>query len=293
MEEKLWYVPKIDPNYEKFGNYETIEKIVMSRQFFPTWITGNSGYGKTKMIEQVCANEQREYIRVNFNIDTDEKQLLGGFRLKNGNTEFEYGPVVVAMKIGAILLLDEIDVGHVSRSTLVLQSILEGNGVLLKDINEWIEPSEGFQIFATSNTRGRGSDTGEYVGTNIMNQAFLDRFCGTIVQKPPEPDVEKNILKRYYTSAVWKNRKKEDIEKKEVEEALKFIYSLVEWANSIRSNYNDNISEFDITTRALINIINSYNIFQDNMKAIEFVCERFDEESAIGFVKLYQKMQDG
>ena len=315
VDETFKYVPDIDPRYYVYGNFEKILSIIESGKFYPIWITGLSGNGKTQMIEQACARaglpkqyydnslsnkektqiltdhigKGRELIRVNFTMETDENDLLGGFRLVNGDTEFHEGPVIEALRRGAVLLLDEVDVGHTNR-IMCLQSVLEGKGVLLKATGEFVKPKAGFQVFATSNTRGRGSEDGKFIGTNIMNGAFLDRFAGMFFQDYPPAEIEDFILKRYFISYHWSEKNKDDdIDADELKKAAVFIAKLCKWAAHIRESHKVGSVEEVITTRALINIIQGYSIFNDAEMAIELACERFDPAVKQGFLDIYQK----
>ena len=317
------YIPQIDFKYYTYGNYEKVLNIIESKKFFPIWITGLAGNGKTQMVEQACARagidpeyhstddqkkktqilqdhsgKGREFIRVNFTMETDENDLIGGFRLDYLNTEdgadvgtvFHEGPVVQALRKGAVLLLDEIDVGHTNK-IMCLQSVLEGKGVLIKATGEYVKPAPGFQIFATSNTKGRGSEDGTFIGTNIMNGAFLDRFAGTLFQAYPPPKIESNILKRYFLNYHWAERASEnDISEDEYSHAATFVSDLCKWAKQIRETYYKGACEEVITTRSLINIIQGYSIFGDPELAIELSCERFDSATKESFVQMYKKL---
>ena len=313
------YVPEIDLRYYCYGNFTTVRKIIESGRFFPVWITGLSGNGKTKMIEQACAyagidsnfwngsikkeekksyienfaGKGREFIRVNFTVETDEDDLIGSLRLvdKNGVavTEFHEGPVITALRRGAVLLLDEIDIGHTNK-IMCLQSVLEGQGVLIKTTNEFVKPAPGFQVFATSNTKGRGCESGTFIGTNIMNGAFLDRFAITIHQTYPPDKIEFNILKRYFSEFHWGHRQTSDVTKEEINHAKEVMERLCKWAEAIRTTYDQGGIEEVITTRALINIIQGYAIFGDLKIAIELCCERFDNATKEGFLSTFQKL---
>ena len=235
-------IPEKDDNFVQFGNFKDLKKIVESRIFYPTFITGLSGNGKTFSIEQACSKLKRELIRVNITIETDEDDLIGGFRLVNGETVWHNGPVVEALERGAILLLDEIDLA--SNKILCLQSILEGKGVFLKKIGKMVQPKEGFQIFATANTKGKGSDDGRFIGTNVLNEAFLERFPVTFEQEYPSPAIEAKILYRQCDND-------------------EFVSRLVDWADIIRKTFYDGGIEDIITTRRLVHIVKAYNIFGD------------------------------
>ena len=262
-------IPEKDDNFVQFGNFKDLKKIVESRIFYPTFITGLSGNGKTFSIEQVCAKLKRELIRVNITIETDEDDLIGGFRLVNGETVWHNGPVVEALERGAILLLDEIDLA--SNKILCLQSILEGKGVFLKKIGKMVQPKEGFQIFATANTKGKGSDDGRFIGTNVLNEAFLERFPVTFEQEYPSPAIEAKILYRQCDND-------------------EFVSRLVDWADIIRKTFYDGGIEDIITTRRLVHIVKAYNIFGDKAKAIQVCLNRFDDETKQSFLELYDKV---
>ena len=262
-------IPSKDDTFVKFGNFTDIKKIIQSRLFYPTFITGLSGNGKTLSVEQACATLGRELIRVNITVETDEDDLIGGFRLVNGATVWHNGPVIEALQRGAILLLDEIDLA--SNKILCLQSILEGKGVFLKKIGKFITPAEGFQIFATANTKGKGSEDGRFIGTNVLNEAFLERFPVTFEQNYPTPAQEKNILKK-------------------LSEDADFCGRLVDWADIIRKTFYDGGIDEIISTRRLVHIIRAHNIFGDKAKAIQVCVNRFDDETKQAFMELYDKV---
>jgi len=262
-------IPDKDDTFVKFGNFGDVKKIIQSRIFYPTFITGLSGNGKTFSVEQACAQLGRELIRVNITIETDEDDLIGGFRLNNGATVWHNGPVVEAMARGAVLLLDEIDLA--SNKILCLQSALEGKGVFLKKIGKQITPSEGFQIFATANTKGKGSDDGRFIGTNVLNEAFLERFPVTFEQEYPTVATEVKILSKLCTDE-------------------NFCKRLADWADIIRKTFYDGGIEEIISTRRLVHIVKAYNIFGDKAKAIQVCVNRFDDETKQAFLELYDKV---
>jgi len=270
------FIPTVDGTYVSHGNHKTVEKIVKSDMFYPTFVTGLSGNGKTFMIEQVCAKLKRECIRVNITIETDEDDLLGGFRLINGETVFHKGPVVDAMERGAVLLLDEIDLA--SNKILCLQPVLEGKGVYLKKINQWVKPTKGFTILATANTKGKGSESGSFVGTQILNEAFLERFAITIEQSYPTVAIEKKMLLRHMA------------ESDSVDD--NFAEKLSNWADVIRKTYYDGGTDEIISTRRLVHIVKAFGIFGDKMEAIELCTSRFDEETKTVFMDLYTKVDE-
>ena len=268
------FIPSIDRDYVAWGNHKTVEKVIQSKLFYPIFITGLSGNGKTFMTEQVCAKLKREMIRVNITIETDEDDLLGGFRLVDGETVFHKGPVVDAKERGAVLLLDEVDLA--SNKILCLQPVLEGKGVYLKKINQWVKPAPGFTIIATANTKGKGSDSGAFIGTNILNEAFLERFAVTIEQQYPTVATEKKILaKTFSTLGV------EDTE---------FASKLVDWADIIRRTFYDGGIDEVISTRRLVHISKAFSIFEDRSMAIDLCINRFDDETKEVFKDLYSKL---
>ena len=262
-------IPKKDDSFIKFGNYTDLKKIIESRVFYPTFITGLSGNGKTFSVEQACAQLGRELIRVNITIETDEDDLIGGFRLVDGATVWHNGPVIEALQRGAILLLDEIDLA--SNKILCLQSILEGKGVFLKKIGRWIDPASGFNVIATANTKGKGSDDGRFIGTNVLNEAFLERFPVTFEQEYPTASIETKILNKLCADE-------------------NFCKRLADWADIIRKTFYDGGIEEIISTRRLVHIVRAYNIFGDKAKAIEVCVNRFDDETKQAFMELYDKV---
>jgi len=268
-------VPSKDPMFVPFGNFSDVESIIKSNMFYPVFVTGLSGNGKTFMIEQACAKTKRELFRVNITIETDEDDLLGGFRLVNGETVWFDGPVVEAMRKGAVLLLDEVDLA--STKIMCLQPVLEGKGVFLKKINEWVECAEGFNIVATANTKGKGDDTGNFIGAGVLNEAFLERFPITVEQEYPSNAVEKKILNKVF-------------DKLNVSDS-EFVDKLVNWADIIRKTYIEGAIDELITTRRLVHISNAYAIFNmDRMKAISMCVNRFDDETKSAMVDLYTKV---
>jgi MoxR-like ATPase len=306
--ETFCYVPEVDANHIPWGNFEKIEKVIASGKFYPVWVTGPSGNGKSTTIEQVCAKLNREFVRVNFTNETSEDDLIGGNHLiasidEKGNrctvTEFRDGPVVNALRAGAVLLLDEVDAGHTNR-ILCLQSVLEGRGVLIKSTGEWVKPRKGFNVLATSNTQGRGSDDGRYIGTNVQNGAFLDRFSAMLHQTYPNKEIEEKILKNYFFSFIegnesWveKYNKMSDAEKQEsVIAENKWMGKLCDWAAHIRKLFDDGVGEEVITTRSLINIIQAFAIYNDKVYAVKVACDRFNAATSDSFQSLYQKMSD-
>ena len=267
-------IPEKDDTFVKFGNFNDIKKIIQSRLFYPTFVTGLSGNGKTFSIEQACAQLGRELIRVNITIETDEDDLIGGFRLVNGETAWHNGPVIEALERGAILLLDEIDLA--SNKILCLQSVLEGKGVFLKKIGRFVKPAAGFNVIATANTKGKGSDDGRFIGTNVLNEAFLERFPVTFEQEYPSVANEVKILDKVaQTLGV---------------DDSNFCKRLADWADIIRKTFYDGGIEEIISTRRLVHIIRAYSIFQDKAKAIQVCVNRFDDETKQSFLELYDKV---
>ena len=273
VEENL--VPDLDNTFVKFGSFTDIKNIIKSKLFYPTFITGLSGNGKTFGVEQACAQLKREIVRVNITIETDEDDLIGGFRLVNGETVWHNGPVIEALERGAILLLDEIDLA--SNKILCLQSVLEGNGVFLKKIGRFVKPTRGFNILATANTKGKGSDDGRFIGTNVLNEAFLERFPVTFEQSYPAPKTELKILENAMTEVG-------------VKEDSEFCKRLVDWADIIRKTFFDGGVEEIISTRRLVHIIRAYGIFKNKAKAIDVCVNRFDDETKQAFMELYDKV---
>jgi hypothetical protein len=261
-------IPNIFPDYVPFGFYKDLNKIIGSKQFYPVFVTGLSGNGKTLMVEQVCATLKRECIRVNISIETDESDLLGGPTLVDGNVVNRDGPVILAMKRGAVLLIDEVDRG--SNKLMCLQGILEGKPYFNKKNGEMVYPANGFNVVATANTKGRGSDEGKYL-SQILDDAFLERFPITVEQEYPDVKTEKKILTPL-------------IEDKE------FVELLVQWADVIRKSFDENAVDEIISTRRLVHIAKAYTIFGDRMKAIELCVARFDTETKMSFLDLYTKI---
>lgn len=275
--EKQNLVPAPFEVFVPWGDFSLIEKVVKSGMFYPIFVTGLSGNGKTLMVEQVCSKLNKELIRVNITIETDEDDLLGGFRLINGETKFMPGPVIEAMERGCTLLLDECDLG--SNKLLALQPVLEGKGVYLKKINKWVTPKEGFNVMATANTKGKGSDDGRFIGTNILNEAFLERFAVTMEQPYAAGATEKKIImgamKKYGA----------------VDEG--FATNLITWAEVIRKTFYDGGVDEVISTRRLDHIVKAFAIFGDKMQAIELCVARFDEDTKVSFLDLYTKIDAG
>ena len=267
-------IPDKDDTFVKFGNFNDLKKIIQSRIFYPTFITGLSGNGKTLSVEQACAQLKREMIRVNITIETDEDDLIGGFRLVDGATVWHNGPVIEALERGAILLLDEIDLA--SNKILCLQSVLEGKGVFLKKIGRFVKPAAGFNVIATANTKGKGSDDGRFIGTNVLNEAFLERFPVTFEQAYPAPATEQKILEGIALDLGVEDRD--------------FCKRLVDWADVIRKTFYDGGIEEIISTRRLVHIIRAYSIFDNKAKAIDVCTARFDDETKQSFLELYDKI---
>ncbi len=273
-------VPTKDPVFVPWGHFKDIKSIVSSKQFYPIFITGLSGNGKTMNVSQACAQAKRECIRVNITIETDEDDLLGGYRLQDGQTVWQNGPVIEAMERGALLLLDEIDLA--SNKVMCLQPILEGNGVFLKKINKFVKPADGFNVIATANTKGQGSDDGKFIGTNILNEAFLERFPITVEQSYPTNKIETKILNNVMTQ---KGLTKKDDEK--------FADNLVTWADIIRKTFYEGGIDEIISTRRLVHIVEAFSIFKNKMKAIELCTNRFELDTKTSFLDLYTKVDGG
>ena len=267
-------IPEKDDTFVHFGPFSDLKAILKSRLFYPAFITGLSGNGKTFSVEQACSQLGRELIRVNITIETDEDDLIGGFRLVDGSTVWHNGPVIEALERGAVLLLDEIDLA--SNKILCLQSILEGRGVFLKKIGKFVQPKAGFNVIATANTKGKGSDDGRFIGTNVLNEAFLERFPVTFEQNYPAPSVENRILGK-----VASNLKVSDTD---------FCKRLVDWADIIRKTFYDGGIEEIISTRRLVHILRAYSIFNNKAKAIQVCVNRFDDETKQSFLELYDKV---
>ena len=273
-------VPDKDPVFVPWGSFTDIKKIVSSKAFYPIFVTGLSGNGKTMNVSQACAATNRECIRVNITIETDEDDLLGGYRLQDGQTVWQNGPVIEAMERGALLLLDEIDLA--SNKIMCLQPILEGNGVFLKKINRFVKPSKGFNVIATANTKGQGSDDGKFIGTNILNEAFLERFPITIEQAYPTNKIETKIL----LNVMSDKGLTKDVDSE-------FAKSLVTWADIIRKTYYEGGVDELISTRRLVHIVEAFSIFKNKMKAIEMCTNRFDLDTKTSFLDLYTKIDAG
>ena len=277
MDNQDSYVPEKFDGYVSWGNFNTVKDVVKSGIFYPMFITGLSGNGKTLMVKEVCAKLKREFVRANITVETDEDDLIGGFRLLNGETVWHDGPVVTAMKRGAVLLLDEIDLA--SNKIMALQPVLEGSSIYLKKIGKWVHPARGFNVIATANTKGQGSDDGRFIGTNVLNEAFLERFPVTIEQSYPTSAMEKKILNN--------EMGKHDLTDEE------FSENLVKWADVIRKTFYEGGCDEIISTRRLVHIVGALSIFKDKMKAIELTVNRFDHETKESFLDLYTKIDAG
>ena len=269
-------VPEKDDHFVPFGNFNDLKKVLNSEIFYPIFITGLSGNGKTFGVEQACAQAKRDLIRVNITIETDEDDLIGGFRLVDGNTIWHNGPVIEALERGSVLLLDELDLA--SNKILCLQSILEGKGVFLKKVGRYVQPSPGFTVVATANTKGKGSEDGRFVGTNVLNEAFLERFPITFEQEYPAARTEVRMLNNYCKELDCCDDK--------------YIANLTAWAEIIRKTFNDGGVDEVISTRRLVHIIRAYAIFSDRVKAIQVCLNRFDDETKRSFLELYDKIDN-
>jgi len=269
-------IPEKDSHFVPFGNFNDLKKIFTSKIFYPIFITGLSGNGKTFGVEQACAQAKRDLIRVNITVETDEDDLIGGFRLVDGNTVWHNGPVIEALERGSVLLLDEIDLA--SNKILCLQSILEGNGVFLKKVGRYVLPKEGFTVVATANTKGKGSEDGRFIGTNVLNEAFLERFPLTFEQDYPKAQTEVRMLNNYCKELDCCDDK--------------YIANLTAWAEIIRKTFKDGGVDEVISTRRLVHIIRAYAIFSDRVKAIQVCLNRFDDETKRSFLELYDKIDN-
>lgn len=270
------WIPSKTPGYVPFGNFDDIKTIIASGKFFTTYITGLSGNGKTLMVEEICAELGREVIRANITRETDEDDLLGGFRLIDGHTVWQNGPAINAMERGAILLLDEVDLGDAK--LLCLQPVMEGKPIFLKKINRLVVPKPGFNIIATANTKGRGSDDGRFIGTNVMNEAFLERFSVTFEQEYPDIKVEEKILNNLLKLAGKENKS--------------FITRVVKWAATTRKSFAESAVSDLISTRRAVRIVEAYIIFENEDKAIDLCLARFDADTKTSFRELYNKFRD-
>ena len=277
MDQQDSYVPEKFEGYVPYGNFNTVKDVIKSGIFYPMFITGLSGNGKTLMVKEVCAKQKREYVRANITVETDEDDLIGGFRLLNGETVWHDGPVVTAMKRGAVLLLDEIDLA--SNKIMALQPVLEGSSIYLKKIGKWVHPTPGFNVIATANTKGQGSDDGRFIGTNVLNEAFLERFPVTIEQSYPTNSMEKKILNN-------------EMSKHGLEDET-FSDNLVKWSDVIRKTFMEGGCDEIISTRRLVHIVGAFSIFKDKMTAIELTVNRFDAETKESFLDLYTKIDAG
>ena len=269
-------VPEKDSHFVPFGSFPDLKKVLTSKIFYPIFITGLSGNGKTFGVEQACAQAKRDLIRVNITVETDEDDLIGGFRLVDGNTIWHNGPVIEALERGSVLLLDELDLA--SNKILCLQSILEGKGVFLKKVGRYVQPSPGFTVVATANTKGKGSEDGRFIGTNVLNEAFLERFPITFEQEYPKAQTEVRMLNNYCKELDCCDDK--------------YIANLTTWAEIIRKTFNDGGVDEVISTRRLVHIIRAYAIFSDRVKAIQVCLNRFDDETKRSFLELYDKIDN-
>jgi MoxR-like ATPase len=268
-------IPKKDSNFVPFGNFTDLENIIKSGIFYPAYISGPTGNGKSTMVEQICAKHKRPLIRINLNMMTDEEQLIGSKTLEDGNVEIVEGPVLIAMRNGTTLLLDEIDAGS-ANTLLCLQPILEGKPYYFKLKNEMIVPAPGFNVLATANTKGKGSDDGRYIGTNVLNEAFLERFAVTFEQEYPNAKVEVKIIKNLMETYSCVDEE--------------FAENLVKWAEAIRRTFEDGGVDETITTRRMIHIVRAFAIFKDRKKAVELCCNRFDSATKVAFQDLFEKV---
>lgn len=267
-------IPTKDDTFVPFGFFKDLNKIINSGMFYPTFISGLSGNGKTTMVEQACAKLGKEALRVNISIETDEDDLIGGNTLVDGNVVYREGPVLTAMKRGAILILDEIDRG--SNKLMCLQAILEGKPYFNKKTGEVVHPAQGFNVIATANTKGRGSEDGKFMSAQMLDEAFLERFAITVEQEYPTPANEKKIILNKMAKA-----NVEDVE---------FAENLVTWAEVIRKTFYEGAIDELISTRRLEHIVNAFAMFNNRLKAIELCVNRFDEDTKVAFIELYNKV---
>jgi hypothetical protein len=270
-------IPKVNSLYVPFGFFDNMKRIVASKKFYPVFVSGLSGNGKTFMVEQACAQLKVECLRVNISPETDEDDLIGGFRLIDGETKWFDGPVLQAMKSGAVLILDEIDRG--SNKLMCLQGVLEGKGLFVKKTGEFVEPVAGFNIIATANTKGKGDETGRYMAATIIDDAFLERFPITVEQEYPDVKVETKILTKLFASLGIDDKA--------------FAENLVKWADIIRKTFEEGAIDELISTRRLSHIAEAYTIFNDKMEAIKYCINRFDGETKTAFLDLYSKIDAG
>tara|TARA_B100001939_G_scaffold45262_1_gene34925 strand:- start:2277 stop:3461 length:1185 start_codon:yes stop_codon:yes gene_type:complete len=277
LDENISVIPSIMDNYVPFGHFKDLKSILKSGIFFPVFITGLSGNGKTLMVEQICAKLKKELFRVNITIETDEDDLIGSNTLINGNIVFKEGPVLKAMRKGAVLLLDEVDLA--SNKIMCLQSILEGGGYLIKKTGEFVKPADGFTVVATANTKGKGSEDGRFIGTNILNEAFLERFAICLEQEYPPVTTEKKIVKGDFAILGVNDDE--------------FADKLVDWADVIRKSFYEGAVDEVISTRRLVHIAKAYSMFNDKLKSIEVCLARFDEDTKASFLDLYTKVDEG
>jgi hypothetical protein len=268
------YIPSVDHTFVQWGEYKTVKKVIESGMFFPLYISGMSGNGKTMMVEQACAKLKKEYIRVQISPETDEDDLIGGFRLINGETVFHKGPVIKAMERGCILMIDELDRG--SNKIMCLQGVLEGKPVLVKKIGQIIHPAAGFNMIATANTKGRGSEDGRYSAATVIDEAFIERFVATIDQPYPAFKIERNIVAKHMEAL--------DVADEE------FVDKLVSWSAVIRKTYADEGVDELISTRRLCHIVKAYSIFRNRLEAISLCIARFENETREAFLDLYTKI---
>ena len=277
LDENVSVIPTVMDNYVPFGHFKDLKSILKSGVFFPVFITGLSGNGKTLMVEQICAKLKKELFRVNITIETDEDDLIGSNTLINGNIVFKEGPVLKAMRKGAVLLLDEVDLA--SNKIMCLQSILEGGGYLIKKTGEFVKPADGFTVVATANTKGKGSEDGRFIGTNILNEAFLERFAICLEQEYPPVVTEKKIVKGDFAILGVNDDE--------------FANKLVDWADVIRKSFYEGAVDEVISTRRLVHIAKAFSMFNDKLKSIEVCLARFDEDTKAAFLDLYTKVDEG
>ena len=272
-------IPTLKKHYVQWGNYKDVERLLASNKFFALYLTGDSGTGKDIMIEQACAKLGRAMIRVQITRETKEDQLVGSKSLVNGNIVYEDGPIVWAAENGACINLSEISAGD-ANELLCLQHVLEGDAFFVKSANKWVTPKAGFCVIATDNTKGMGSDSGKFVGTNILNSAFLERFKMTMEQQYPPVKIEREILAKEML------RHKSEVD-------TKFIEELSDWVAVIRKTYMDEGIDEQITTRRACHIVDVHCNFFPVDKAIQLCTARFDDTTQAAFLTLWEKMKTG
>lgn len=273
-------VPKVQDNFVPFGYYEDLKQILATKQFFPLYLYGLSGVGKTKFVIQACAELDYPLVRVNLTDNTTEDHLIGGFRLINGETVFYKGPVIQAMEAGAVLLLDEGDQAPPTVN-MCLQAILEGDGYLIKQTGEKVKPKPGFTIILAANTKGKGDETGIFIGAQIQNEANLDRYLITFEHEYPPEKIERKIILNEF--------KLNGLDPKDgFHEQL--VAVLVKWANNIRKGTTNGVNMETMSTRRLVHFAKTFSIFKHKTKTLKLVLSRFDVETKNSWNDLFSKV---